>query len=74
MRQRSYYADDPRRMPARYAGHCMRKDCGEAFRKGDEIVWYPRGKVTLSGQCASFAWAEFLAAAEDEYTMTRGRF
>lgn len=64
---RDYYANDPRMMTARYAGRCMAKDCTETFAKGAEIVWYPKGKVTLFGNCATAAWREFISAAEDEY-------
>ena len=36
------------------------------FKKGDEILYYPKGKVILVGKKAEQAYREFQAAASDE--------
>ena len=59
----SYY-NDPRWIPARYAGKCAK--CGEAFSKGQMIFYYPLTKTVLAGACASKARDEFDAAQRDE--------
>jgi hypothetical protein len=58
------YANDPRWIPARFAGKCSK--CGEAFGKGRMIFYYPSTKTVLSGACAIAAADDFDAAARDE--------
>jgi hypothetical protein len=69
------YKDDPFWMKSKYDGvsgeqrlpiqRRLRK--GEVkFKKGDEILYYPRGKVILVGKKAEQAWREFQSAKSDE--------
>jgi len=59
----SRYAGDPRRIIAKYPGVDMN---GNAFKKGDEITYYPRTKQIISGLEGEQAWREFLSMAADE--------
>lgn len=58
------YRNDPRWLPARYAGKCSK--CGETFERGRMIFYYPIGKRALSGGCAVAAGDKFDAAVRDE--------
>lgn len=69
------YKDDPFWMKSEYDGvsgeqrlpvqRRLRK--GEVkFKKGDEILYYPNGKVILVGKKAEQAYRDFQAAASDE--------
>ena len=69
------YKDDPFWMKSKYDGvsgeqrlpiqRRLRK--GEVkFKKGDEILYYPKGKVILVGKKAEQAYRDFQAAAHDE--------
>jgi hypothetical protein len=69
------YKDDPVWMKSKYEGvsgeqrlpvqRRLRK--GEVkFKKGDEILYYPKGKVILVGKKAEQAYRDFQAAASDE--------
>jgi len=69
------YKDDPFWMKSKYDGvsgeqrlpvqRRLRK--GEVkFKKGDEILYYPKGKVILVGKRAEQAYRDFQAAAQDE--------
>ena len=69
------YKDDPFWMKSKYDGvsgeqrlpvqRRLRK--GEVkFKKGDEILYYPKGKVILVGKKAEQAYRDFQAAAQDE--------
>jgi hypothetical protein len=69
------YKDDPVWMKSKYDGvsgeqrlpvqRRLRK--GEVnFKKGDEILYYPKGKVILVGKKAEQAYRDFQAAAQDE--------
>ena len=69
------YKDDPFWMKSKYDGvsgeqrlpvqRRLRK--GEVkFKKGDEILYYPKGKVILVGKKAEQAYRDFQAAASDE--------
>lgn len=59
----SRYAGDPVRMKAKYAGEDMN---GKAFKKGDEVTYYPRSKKMISGTEGEQAYRDFLSAAADE--------
>ena len=69
------YKDDPFWMKSKYDGvsgeqrlpvqRRMRKG-GVKFKKGDEILYYPKGKVIMVGKEAEQAWRDFQAAAQDE--------
>tara|TARA_Y100001933_G_scaffold45240_1_gene43073 strand:- start:16199 stop:16723 length:525 start_codon:yes stop_codon:yes gene_type:complete len=71
----SRYKDDPFWMKSKYDGvsgeqrlpvqRRLRKG-GVKFKKGDEILYYPKGKVILVGKEAEKAWRDFQAAAQDE--------
>lgn len=61
------YRNDPRWMPARYAGKCSK--CGETFTAGRMIFYYPTGKRALAGACAIAAADEFGAHKADEDAM-----
>ena len=69
------YKDDPFWMKSKYDGvsgeqrlpvqRRLRK--GEVkFKKGDEILYYPKGKVIMVGNKAEQAYRDFQAAAQDE--------
>mgnify|MGYP002809775709 CR=1 FL=1 len=69
------YKGDPYWMKAKYAGvsgeqrlpvqRRMRKG-GEKFRKGEEVLFFPKGKVILVGVGAEQAWRDFQSQAADE--------
>tara|TARA_B100002019_G_scaffold7571_1_gene6034 strand:+ start:1266 stop:1799 length:534 start_codon:yes stop_codon:yes gene_type:complete len=69
------YKDDPFWMKSKYDGvsgeqrlpvqRRLRKG-GVKFKKGDEILYYPKGKVIMVGKEAEQAWRDFQAAASDE--------
>jgi excinuclease UvrABC ATPase subunit len=42
------------------------KKGGERFKKGDEVLFFPKGKIIMVGKKAEQAWREFEAAASDE--------
>jgi hypothetical protein len=58
------YRNDPRWIPARYAGKCTK--CSESFGAGRMVFYYPIGKRLLSGQCAIAAANDFDAMKRDE--------
>jgi hypothetical protein len=39
---------------------------GEKFKQGDEILFFPKGKLILVGKQAERSWRDFQAAAQDE--------
>jgi hypothetical protein len=55
---------DPHWLKAFYAGKCAK--CGEAFKAGDDIFYYPNGKAAYSGKCAEAAAGDFAACLADE--------
>ena len=69
------YKDDPFWMKSKYDGvsgeqrlpvqRRLRKG-GVKFKKGDEILYYPKGKVIMVGKEAEQAWRDFQSAASDE--------
>lgn len=69
------YKDDPFWMKSKYDGvsgeqrlpvqRRLRKG-GVKFKKGDEILYYPKGKVIMVGKEAEQAYKDFQAAAQDE--------
>lgn len=69
------YKDDPFWMKSKYDGvsgeqrlpvqRRLRKG-GVKFKKGDEILYYPKGKVIMVGKEAEQAYRDFQAAASDE--------
>jgi hypothetical protein len=69
------YKDDPVWMKSKYDGvsgeqrlpvqRRLRKG-GVKFKKGDEILFFPKGKVIMVGKEAEQAWRDFQAAAQDE--------
>lgn len=67
---RSYYRDDPKWIVARYPGTC--RHCGEPFKRGADVFYYPKGKATYVNACAARESASFEAAAADEYFATMG--
>jgi hypothetical protein len=69
-RRYSGAARDPYRLTARYAGVCAK--CGEAFKAGDSIFYYPNGKKAYSGKCAEAAEADFNSCRFDEAVYTGG--
>jgi hypothetical protein len=65
-RSRSY-GGDPRWITARRPGKDMH---GRAFKKGDEVLYYPNGKQIISDpKKAEAAWREFLSMKGDEEGM-----
>ena len=75
MNEYKRYKDDPFWMKSKYDGvsgeqrlpiqRRLRKG-GVKFKKGDEILYYPKGKVIMVGKDAEKAWRDFQAAASDE--------
>lgn len=75
MNEYKRYKDDPFWMKSKYDGvsgeqrlpiqRRLRKG-GIKFKKGDEILYYPKGKVIMVGKEAEQAWRDFQAAASDE--------
>ena len=69
------YKDDPFWMKSKYDGvsgeqrlpvqRRLRKG-GIKFKKGDEILYYPKGKVIMVGKEAEQAYRDFQSAAQDE--------
>jgi len=69
------YKGDPIWMKSKYDGvsgeqrlpvqRRLRKG-GVKFKKGDEILYYPKGKVIMVGKEAEQAYRDFQAAAQDE--------
>ena len=69
------YKDDPVWMKSKYDGvsgeqrlpvqRRLRKG-GVKFKKGDEILYFPRGKVILVGKEAEQAYRDFQSASSDE--------
>ena len=69
------YKGDPVWMKSKYDGvsgeqrlpvqRRLRKG-GVKFKKGDEILFFPKGKVIMVGKEAEQAWRDFQAAAQDE--------
>jgi hypothetical protein len=69
------YKDDPYWMKAKYDGvsgeqrlpvqRRLRKG-GIKFRKGEEVLFWPKGKVILVGTEAEQAWRDFQTQASDE--------
>ena len=59
----NYYRNDPRWLIARYPGKT--RD-GQAFKKGDRVLYYPATKTFLAGEKAEQGWRDFEAAAFDE--------
>lgn len=57
-------ARDPFSMVAKYAGTCA--GCGEAFKAGERIFYYPNGRKAYSGKCAEKAQLDFNSAMADE--------
>jgi hypothetical protein len=57
------YKDDPRWIAAKFAGVDMN---GNPFRKGQQVLYYPRTKKILTGKEADKAWREFEALSFDE--------
>jgi len=67
---KSYYGD-PVWIKAKYAGTA---DDGTPFKKGDEILWWPRTKTVMVGKKAEKEYREFQSAAADEFFMSGGRY
>ena len=69
------YKGDPFWMKSKYDGvsgeqrlpvqRRLRKG-GVKFKKGDEILYFPKGKIIMVGKEADQAWRDFEAAAADE--------
>lgn len=65
-RRSSSYSGDPRWITAKYAGVDAK---GRAFKKGEEVLYFPNGKKIYSGPEAEKMWREFLSAKGDEMGM-----
>jgi hypothetical protein len=55
---------DPYWLTARYDGTCSK--CGERFRRGERVFWFPNGKRAYYGECANAEARTFAAAATAE--------
>jgi len=60
---------DPYWMRARFPGQA---EDGTPFRKGEEVLYWPRTKTIMVGRKADHAWREFQSQVEDEDFMSRG--
>jgi hypothetical protein len=62
------YKGDPRWLTARYPGKCGGKDCQQPINPGDQVFYYPQGKIVLAKPCghADTAAADFNSAKFDE--------
>lgn len=63
----NHYRDDPRWIEARYPGHCH--GCDAPISRGEQILYWPKGKRTYANVCAETRWARFTAEAADEERM-----
>ena len=66
---RSGRGRDPYLMKAKYAGTDAK---GLAYKKGEEVLYYPNDKLILAGANKDKAWREFQAARDDEAFMGGG--
>lgn len=62
-RGRGGYAGDPRWIRAKYPGTA---DDGTPFKKGEEVLYWPRTKTFMVGKKAEQAWRDFQSQAADE--------
>jgi hypothetical protein len=60
---------DPYLMKAKAAGTDAK---GLAYKKGEEVLYYPNDKLILAGANKDKAWREFQAARDDEAFMGGG--
>ena len=70
---RIHYAIDPYETTARFSSMCP--DCNKRIAKGDSITVWPssaKGSKARHEKCSASDYAHFVAAAQDEYNMTRG--
>ena len=60
------WRNDPRWLKARYKGQCKR--CGKDIKPGDNIYYYPLGKVCYcdADKCGKACEADFRSKACDE--------
>lgn len=72
MARYSTYAADPKLLTARFDSTCGWKGCPNAVRKGDEAMYYPKGKVIYCPTHTRIEWPKFEAAAMDEDFMNGG--
>lgn len=61
--ERSSYKDDPRWIKAKYAGYDVK---GRPFKRGEEILYYPRTKKIFTGKEAEKAWKDFTSTRQDD--------
>lgn len=59
----SRYKDDPRWIRAKFAGTDAN---GRKFKRGDEILYYPKSKTILTGKEADKEWKDFESIAQDD--------
>ena len=62
-RDAARYSGDPVWIRARYPGTA---DDGTPFRKGEEVLYWPRSKTFMVGAKAQAAWRKFQSEIEDE--------
>jgi hypothetical protein len=62
------YQGDPRWLTARFAGTCSRVGCTQAIKSGDQVFYYPQGRIALAKACghADDAARDFNSHAADE--------
>jgi transcription elongation factor Elf1 len=59
----SHYKGDPKWIEAKFNSTCS---CGRAIKKGEQIFYYPKGKVAFCSDCGQSRSAEFQSAVQDE--------
>ena len=66
MGYRKHYANDPRRITARFASNCA--GCEGAIHKGNSIFYYPSTRAAYGSRCgcADSRAREFEAQASDD--------
>ena len=56
---KNYYNQDPRWIKARFNSNCHK--CQEQIEKGDDILYYPKGKTVYCETCGMPEWKTFQA-------------
>lgn len=61
---RQYYQDDPRWIDLKRPAAC--EDCGKELSKGEEALYWPKGKHIYCRECGEPRYSEFRGLADDE--------
>ena len=58
------YSGDPRQITARFPSKCH--TCGKPIKKGEQIIYWPKGKHAGHLKCDEVDYRNSLASFEDE--------